>query len=134
MSGGERAGRWPSEDRTHTFQINDRVKRSKAVQLAGDSEIRVKVFADRHESESLGERMVRIEDRLSPRLSFPVHNRDYGFGVPREDRVHRWNGILFGADSAKLPFPRIRIWQLEGDDLAMARDGCVKVEDVQLEE
>ncbi|MYA59631.1 MAG: hypothetical protein F4X40_03610 [Chloroflexi bacterium] len=116
------------------FKIKDEVKRSKAAQLAGHNEIRAKVFADRHESESLGERVVRMEDLLSPRPSFPVHNRDDGFGVPLEDQVHRWIRIRSGADSAELPFPPIRGWQLEGYELAMARDGCVKVEDVQLGE
>ncbi len=116
------------------FKINDGVKRSKAAQLAGHEEILAIVFADCHESQSLGERMVRIEDLLSPRLSFPVHSRDDGFGPRSEEYVSRWNRIRSGADGAELPFPPIRVCQLAGDELEMARAGCVTVEEVQLEE
>ena len=57
------------------YQINDGVKRAKAAQLAGHTEILAKVFEDYEESKVLCERRVRLDALLSPRTSFPVHNR-----------------------------------------------------------
>lgn len=118
------------------YQINDGVKRAKAAQLAGHTEVLTKVFEDYEESKVLCERRVRLDALLSPRTSFPVHNRpDFpDFGPPLEDRANRWKRIREAAEGPELPFPPIRVFSLVGERLAIAEHSCMKIEDVQLEE